>query len=256
MDKSSLLYALPRPVIFAHRGASRYAPENTIASFELAVQQRADAIELDAKLTTDGQVVVFHDQTLERTTSAIGKIGEKSLSELKGLDAGSHFDISYKNERIPTLEEVFEAVGQLTFINVELTNYASPYDRLPERVADLVKKHHLGSRVMTSSFNPVALLKIKRLLPGVPHGLLALEGNSGRWARSWLGTLLGYSALHPEFSDVDEKLVAIAHQRNHRVHTYTVNEGEAMRRLNDIGIDGIFTDDPPLARRMYSREKG
>jgi glycerophosphoryl diester phosphodiesterase len=132
LDKTNLLFDLPRPVIFAHRGASGYAPENTLTAFNLAVQQGSDAIELDVKLTADGQIVVFHDQTLERTTSATGKIGEKTLSELKELDAGSHFDISYLNERIPTLEEVFEAVGQRTSINVELTNYASPYDRLPE----------------------------------------------------------------------------------------------------------------------------
>jgi len=132
LDKSNLLFDLPRPVIFAHRGASRFAPENTLAAFNLAVQQGSDAIELDAKLTADGHIVVFHDQTLERTTSATGKIRERTLSELKGLDAGGHFDISYQNDRIPTLEEVFEAVSQRIFVNVELTNYASPYDRLPE----------------------------------------------------------------------------------------------------------------------------
>lgn len=255
MDKSNQLFALPRPVIFAHRGASRYAPEDTLAAFNLAVQQGADAIELDAKLTADGQIVVFHDQTLERTTSAIGKIGKKTLSELKGLDAGVHFDVSYQNEPIPTLEEVFEAVGQRTFINVELTNYASPYDRLPEEVADLFKRHNLGCWVMTSSFNPVALFKIKRLLPGVPFGLLALEGRAGKWARSWIGSLIGYPALHPKFSDVDEKLVTRAHYYNRRVHPYTVNEAVVMQRLCDWDIDGIFTDDPPLARRIFSRDK-
>ena len=138
MDKSNLIFDLPLPVIFAHRGASRFAPENTLAAFNLAVIQGADAIELDAKLTADGQIVVFHNQTLERTTSAIGKIGEKTLSELKELDASVHFDKIYQNERIPTLEEVFEAVGQRIFISVKLTNYASPNDRLPEKVADLV----------------------------------------------------------------------------------------------------------------------
>jgi glycerophosphoryl diester phosphodiesterase len=254
MGKSNLLFDLPRPVIFAHRGASRFAPENTLVAFELAVQQRADAVELDAKLTADGHIVVFHDETLDRTTSASGKIGEKKLTELKELDAGSYFDSSYRNERIPTLEEVFDAVGQRIFINIELTNYASPYDQLPEKVAELVKKHNLDSRVMTSSFNPFALIKIKRLLPGVPFGLLALEGKSGRWARSWIGTLLNYPALHPAYSDVDNTLVGNAHRQNRRVHPYTVNEVEVMQCLLNWDVDGIFTDDPILARQIFSRD--
>lgn len=230
MDKSYLLFDLPHPVIFTHRGASRFAPENTLAAFNLVVIQGADAIELDAKLTADGQIVVFHNQTLERTTSAIGKIGEKTLSELKELDASVHFDKIYQNERIPTLEEVFEAVCQRIFIHVELTNYASPNDRLPEKVADLVKIHNLGCWVMTSTFNPVALLKIKRLPPGVPFGLLALEGRAGKWARSWIGSNLGCPALHPKFSDVDEKLVTKAHNDNPRVHPDTVKDVEVLQR--------------------------
>ena len=108
---------------------------------------------------------------------------------------------------------------------------------------------------MTSSFNPVALLKIKRLLPGVPFGLLALEGRAGKWARSWIGSNLGCPALHPKFSDVDEKLVTKAHNDSRRVHPYTVNDAEVMQRLYDLEIDGIFTGDPPLARRISSRDK-
>jgi len=108
---------------------------------------------------------------------------------------------------------------------------------------------------MTSSYNPIALFKIKPLLPGVPFGLLALEGRAGKWARSWIGSLLGYPALHPKFSDVDENLVTRAHKYNRRVHPYTVNEAVDMQRLYDLHIDGIFTDDPPLARRIFSRDK-
>lgn len=243
---------LPRPVIIAHRGASAHAPENTLAAFELALRQGADAVELDAKLTADGQVVVFHDQTVDRTTGGKGRVKDLSLAELRKLDAGSHFDCAFRGEPIPTLDEVFKAVGQLTYINVELTNYSSLTDNLPEKVAALVRRHKLTRRVLFSSFNPIALVRIRRLLPDMPIGLLAFSGRKGALARSWIGRWLSYQALHPEVSDVTAALVANAHRRGCRVHVYTVNRSDDMRQLFAFGVDGIFTDDPVLARQALT----
>jgi glycerophosphoryl diester phosphodiesterase len=244
---------LPRPTLFAHRGASAHAPENTLAAFSLAVRQQADAIELDVKLSADGQVVIIHDASVDRTTNGSGQVNAMPLAALKELDAGSHFDIAYRGERIPTLEEYFDAVGRQTFTNIELTNYAQMTDALPERVADLVIRHKIEERVMFSSFNPIALRRIHRRLAQVPVGLLALPGRGGAWARSWLGRwLVPYQALHPEAGDIREGLVRAAHQRNCRVYTYTVNEARQMQRLFGLGVDGIFTDDPVLARLVLS----
>src|SRR6266545_4190320 len=147
-----MLASFPQPVIFAHRGASAHAPENTIASFELALAQGADAIELDVKLSADGHVMVHHDPTVDRTTNGKGKVKDLSLAELKKLDAGSFFAENFHGEKIPTLEEVFEVVGKRTFINVELTNYNTPRDQLVETVCMLVKKCGLEEHVMFSSF--------------------------------------------------------------------------------------------------------
>src|SRR5512143_1463332 len=105
-NNSVTLTSLPQPVVFAHRGASAHAPENTLAAFELALAQDADAIELDVKLTADGQAVVIHDPTLNRTTGSQGSVKNMSLAELKSLDAGSYFSETYRGEKIPTLEEV------------------------------------------------------------------------------------------------------------------------------------------------------
>jgi glycerophosphoryl diester phosphodiesterase len=242
----------PRPAIIAHRGASAYAPENTLASFELALRQGADAVELDAKLTADGHIVVIHDQTVDRTTQGSGKVRELTLAEIRKLDAGSHFDVAFKGEPVPTLEEVFKAVGQLTFINVELTNYASLADNLPDQVAALVRRMKLTRRVFFSSFNPIAILRIRKLLPECPAGLLAGPGVKGAWARSWIGRLLGYQALHPEQDDVTPKLVETAHRRNQPILVWTVNREDKMRQLFDMGVDGIFTDDPARARQVLS----
>lgn len=245
-----MLNQLPRPTFFAHRGASAYAPENTLAAFELALRQGADAIELDAKLTADGQVVVIHDQTVDRTTEGTGRVKDLTLAELRKLDAGSHFDFAFRGELIPTLDEVFKAVGQLAFINVELTNYSSPTDSLPEKVATLVKRHKIARRVMFSSFNPFALIRARRLLPEVPIGLLAIAGRNGAWARSWIGRWLSYQSLHPEMGDASPDLVESVHRHGGRVYVYTVNKAEDMRRLLAMGADGFFTDDPILARQI------
>jgi glycerophosphoryl diester phosphodiesterase len=241
------------PTIFAHRGASAHAPENTLAAFELAIRQEADAFELDAKLSADGQVVVIHDQTVDRTTDGHGEVRKMTLAALKELNAGSYYDVAYQNERIPTLEEVFIEFGRKTLINVELTNYATPADDLPARVVDLVKKHKLEKHILFSSFNPRALRMTHRLLPEVPKGMLSLPGRSGWLTRSWIGRLVvPYEALHPELSDVGAGLVAKVHQKGCRIHVWTVNRPEDMQRLFKLGVDGIFTDDPLLARKILS----
>jgi glycerophosphoryl diester phosphodiesterase len=244
---------LPRPTIYAHRGASAYAPENTLAAFTAAVSQGADAIELDAKLTADGKVVVFHDQTLTRTTGVHGRLADMKLEELRRLDAGSHFDIAYRAEPIPTLDEVLTVVGNQIFINIELTNYAAPTDNLPKKVAELVRQYHLENTVLFSSFNPWALIQVRRLLPQAPIALLCSPGASGWWARSWFGSLLGYNALHPEFEDVNPLLVDRCHQANKRVNVYTVNQASDLKRMFALGVDGVFTDDPLLARKLLKQ---
>ncbi len=244
------MYAdLPRPVIFAHRGASAHAPENTLAAFELAVRQGAPAIELDAMLCASGEVVVIHDDRLERTTNGRGLVRETPLSALRALDAGSSFDAAFAGEHIPTLEAVFERLGGRVLINIELKNYATPADALPERVADLVQRHHLQTKVLFSSFNPLALRRIRARLPDAPIALLTTASKLGRMLNGPLGRLLvPYDALHPERRAVTAALVQAVHRRGGRVHVYTVNSRAEMQRLYALGVDGIFTDDPLIVR--------
>lgn len=242
-----MLTSLPQPIIFAHRGASAYAPENTLAAFELAMEQHADAIELDVKLSSDGQVVVIHDTTVDRTTGSRGRVKELSLANLKALDAGSFFSGNYSGEKIPTLAEVFEAFGMRTFINVELTNYNTPRDGLVEAVCSLVQKFGLQERVMFSSFFASNLTKARALLPGVPRGLLAFNGLLGAWARSFGFAFGRFQALHPNIKDVTPEQVQRVHRLKRRIHVWTVNAADDMRRLFRRNVDGIFTDDPQLA---------
>lgn len=241
---------LPKPAIIAHRGASAYAPENTLAAFKLALQQGADAIELDAKLSADGHVVVIHDKTVDRTTPLHGNVRDFIMADLHKMDAGSHYDVTFRGEPIPTLEEVIKAVGQLTYINVELTNYASPRDSLSDKVAELVKRYKLVPRVFFSSFLIFPLLRIHRLLPEVPISLLLAPGKRGKLSRSLMNRFVPHHNLHLALRDVTGKLVEEVHKQSRKIFVYTVNEETDLRRLFELGVDGVFTDDPLLAQAV------
>lgn len=242
-----MLDSLPQPVIFAHRGASAHAPENTLAAFELALEHGADAIELDVKLSADGTAVVIHDATVDRTTGAHGRVNDLSLAQLRALDAGSSKAANFHGEKIPMLEEVFEAVGRRTFINVELTNYDSLDDHLVETVCMLVRKFNVQDRIMFSSFRASNLNKARGLLPGVPCGLLALTDYRGVWVRSFVFAFGNFQALHPHLENTSLQQVKRVHRLKRRIHVWTVNAEADMRRLFGWGVDGIFTDDPRLA---------
>lgn len=244
--------SLPRPTVFAHRGASAHAPENTLAAFQLAAELGAPAIELDAKLSVDGEVVVIHDQTVDRTTNGTGVVHQLPLAALREFDAGGKFDQKYQGEKIPTLTEVFEAVGHRLFINIEITNYASPFDDLPTKVAELVNQHGLQDQVLFSSFFSLSLRHAHRIAPQVPIGLLIFPGFKGRLANFLFGWLASSQAIHPEASDVSLQLIHHAHRYGRRVHAYTVNDPQVMHRLFAWDIDGIFTDDPSLALQVIA----
>jgi len=227
------------PKIIAHRGASAHAPENTIAAFQLALEQGADGIELDVMLSKDGHLVVIHDNTVDRTTDGKGAVRDMTLEELKSLDAGG-------GQRIPTLEEVLELFGGCFIINIELSNYVSIFNKLPIEAAKMVKNHQLGKSVIMSSFNPFNLPRFHAILPEVDLGLLT-DPNK---AKKWVWRLFNYDALHPHFSDVDQVLVAALHRRNRKVNVWTVDDPQEIRRLAALEVDSIITNDPVAAREV------
>jgi glycerophosphoryl diester phosphodiesterase len=249
----SKLNSYLRPIILGHRGACAYAPENTLEAFQLAFEQGADGIELDAKLSADGEVVVIHDATLDRTTNGHGRVASHSLADLRALEAGSFFSDKFRDARIPTLNEVFESFGKKGLINVELTNYYAGRDDLAEKVCELIKKHALQNHIILSSFFGYNLKKAAKILPDVPRGLLALDGWKGIWARSF-GFMFGdYQALHPNIRDVNRQQIQRVHRLERRVHVWTVNSPEEILRLKELEADGIITDDPQAAVSALAR---
>lgn len=250
-----MLESFSQPMIFAHRGASAYAPENTLASFALAIEQGADAIELDAKISADGHAIVIHDLTTNRTTGEHGNVQDMTLAQLRSLDAGSFFSPKFRGEKIPLLEEVFESFGRRTFINVELSNHDTPDDDLVETVCMLVKRFNLHKRVLFSSFHPRSLAKARALLPEVPRGLLANDGFRAMIIRSFVFYFGEFQALHPYLWTTSPQQIRRVHRMKRRVHVYTVNEEPTLRKIFRWGVDGVFTDDPPLALRVRGATK-
>lgn len=238
------------PLIIAHRGASAFAPENTMAAFRLAKELGADGIELDVMLSADGKLVVIHDQSVERTSNGQGKVNEMSWNELSALDAGSKFDIRFNGEPIPQLEQVFEELGGHFLINVELKNYATPRDQLTEKVIDLIRKMGLNESVVLSSFNARNLLQAENLETRIRRGLLTLPGLPGIPYRSRLGKRYHYDALHPYHKDVNVKMVNRLHTEGKKVNVWTVDKPADLLRMKMLGVDMVICNDPAHAREV------
>ncbi len=225
--------------IIAHRGASVMAPENTMKAFQLALDYEADGIELDVMLTGDNQVVVIHDETVDRTTNGNGRVSEMTLEEIQGLDAG-------EGEKIPTLSQVLDQFAGKLLINIELKNYSSIFDPLPLEVAKILKNHNYLEDILISSFNPFNLPRVKRRIKDVRLGLITQP----QQAQHWIWRLFDYDALHPHYSDVDSVLVSALHARQRGVNVWTVDEPAELKRLVALDIDGIITNDPKRAREV------
>jgi glycerophosphoryl diester phosphodiesterase len=248
-----MLEHFPTPVIFAHRGDLANAPENTLPSFEQAIAKGADGVELDAKLTSDGHVIVIHDSTVDRTTDGKGRVASYTLNAIRKLDAGKWFDVKFSGTKVPLLEEVFETVGKDKLINIELTNYSTPRDGLVVKVCELIKHHNNPKQIIFSSFFSSNLKNVAQILPEIPRGLLAMPGIVGLWSRSF-GFMFGdYQALHPYITNTSREQVQRAHRIKRRVHVWTANSVEEIKQLKEWGVDGIFTDDPQTAVRALER---
>ncbi|MBI3764479.1 MAG: glycerophosphodiester phosphodiesterase [Chloroflexi bacterium] len=250
------LYAAS-PLVLAHRGALRDAPENTLAAFRRAMALGADGVELDVKLTRDGVPIIMHDATADRTTDGTGRIADLTLAELKSLDAGSWFDVEFKGERVPRLDEAFEELGSRAIVNVELTNYATSQDGLEAKVVELIHRHNLSRRVILSSFNPMSIRRVKQLDPSLPTAILTMPGLAIWLRRVWLAPFVPHEARHPERSEVSEAYMRGCRRRRLRVNAWSPAElddkPDEVRRLVALGVDGIICNQPEVVNAVLGR---
>lgn len=243
--------------IWAHRGASGYAPENTMEAFEKAIEMGAEGFELDVQMTKDGELVVTHDEEISRVSDGCGRVVNLSLEELRRLDF-SQPKPGFGRCRIPLLSEVLElARDRGIVVNCELKNSVCPYSGMEERVLALVERLGMNEQIWYSSFNHYSMLHLRQLNPGAKTGLL--YGDSILYEPWYYGLRAGVQALHPDFHTLLlANVVPASHQNGLRIHTWTVNKPENMERMLEIGVDAIITNYPDLAvqaRNQFVPEK-
>ncbi|MGG2198156.1 glycerophosphodiester phosphodiesterase [Paenibacillus validus] len=236
-----------RPLIIGHRGAAGEAPENTLASFELAVRQGADAVELDVHLTADGELVVCHDHTVNRTTDGQGRIDQMTVEQIKRLDAGRWYDERFRGERIPLLSEVFAALPANVMINVEVKCGYS--DKLSGWLAELLAGFGRLETTVVSSFSHKVLYRLKQREPAIRVGLLYVADLVRHSVLAETAGMDVYS-LHPQYQAIGPEDVAEAQRHGLRVYPFTINEPEHLRQAVQAGCSGIITDFPARLKAM------
>ncbi len=257
-------------IIIGHRGAAGHAPEHTVASWDLALDMRADYLEQDLQMTADGHLVVMHDDTLDRTARGEGCRGpviRKTLAELRGCDAGTWFNDSfpdraraaYAEQRIPTLDDVFARYAGRARFYIETKN---PEDApgMEEALIAALTRHDLrprgngDMRVIIQSFSTASLRRVHDLDPDLPLVQLFRARETSGTIRRRLDDYVGLvHGIGPQYEDVDDRLVEEAHRRGFVIHPYTVNDTAVMRALIARRVDGMFTDFPDRLATLLAR---
>jgi len=225
-------------LVIAHRGASSYAPENTIAAFDLALQMGAHHLELDVHLTCDDYLVVIHDDTVDRTTSGAGPVASRTLAELQILDAGAWFGEAFAGSCIPTLAEVLTRYHGRAQLHIELKGHTA---HLPQRTVDLVRAHGMAQHVTFTSFRHTHLQTMQAYAPALPTGWLVGESSDTVIAQAHA---LGCAQLCPHASVVTPGLVEHLHAEGFIVRAWGVANDALMRQVIDAGADGMTVNFP------------
>ena len=231
--------------IFAHRGASAYAPENTVEAFALAMEQGADGIELDVQMTKDGQVVVIHDETIDRVSDGTGAVRDYTLEELKKFHFSNHME-NYENAVIPTLKEVLDLIKSSNMLlNIELKTGIYWYPNLEEKTMELVKEAGMEDRVIYSSFNHYSIKKILEMNPHAECAFLYSDVilNVDKYAKN-----AGVCGLHPAVYHLKMAEFLKEYQESGlKVRVWTVNKKEDMEKFIKADLEAVITNYPDKA---------
>ena len=229
-----------RPFLWAHRGASKNAPENTMAAFAAAVELGVDGLELDIRLSRDGIPVVIHDESLERTTNGRGLVSGASLVQLQQLDAGTWFSPEFTGEPLPTLAEVLSVFSGKLRLNLELKEFSTGVEVLS------LLRQHLGAEIIISSFDYDLLKGLRSLDEALP---LAVLFDNGSWRQAVrFANEISACAFHPADNLVCRRMVTACRKLALPVSVWTVDRTQQARSLLRMGVSGFFTNDPGALR--------
>lgn len=234
--------------ITAHRGSSQKAPENTISAIQAAMEEMADSTEIDVQLTADGVVVLCHDASLKRVAGVNRPVSSMTWDQIQKLDAGSWFSKSYAGEKIPSLEEVLEECRGRMHLNIEIKNMGADSD-LPARVVELIQKAGMEEQCVITSTSLSYLKAVKEIAPQILTGYII----SAAYGNFYSSDAIDFISLR--YSFVDKRLVENVHAQGKGIFAWTVNSKSEIERLMMLGVDGIITDRPVLAREIVYREE-
>lgn len=250
-----------KPYIIAHRGASGQAPENTLSAFEKAIEIGVDMVELDVHLTKDGKVVVIHDEKLDRTTNMTGEIKEMTWDEMKDADAGSWYGEQFKGEKLPTLDDALKQINGRTKVLIEIKNGGDYYPGIEEKTWEVIQANNAQSWCIIQSFSQFAVEHFTELNTGLPVyklvvGNLPLGAFHGD-TKLRFGSIMKYTdfkGVNPNRKFVRKRIIKKLHARGQEIFVWTVNQEEDMKKLVEMGVDGIITNYPDRLRRVLSSE--
>jgi glycerophosphoryl diester phosphodiesterase len=244
------------PIIIAHRGGAKLAPENTLASFKNAIAIGADMIEIDVHFSKDSEIIVIHDKSLDRTTNGTGEIKALTLDEIKKYDAGSWFSEDYKNEKVPTLTEVIQTINGQCKLLIEIKDGDEKYPGLEKKIVETVKEHNAEPWVVVQSFNKNSILRIKEMYPDlITYYLLGRNFNDfyaelSEQVRTGQPVENKFDGIAPHYSALDTKKVDLLHKAGFDIFTFTVNKPADMQNVIELGVDGIITDSPDILKNI------
>lgn len=248
----------------AHRGASGYAPEHTLLSYEEGEDLHGDYIEVDLQMTKDGVLIAMHDEKVDRTTNGTGYVKDMTLAEIKKLDAGSWFNEAYPEKahpefvglKVPTLEEVFQEFGRGARYYIE-TKAPDVYPGMEEELLRVLNKYKMtgqnapSSKVLVQSFSTESLLKMHELNPKVPLIQLISYSRPATITDEQIEDIKEYAiGVGPSYARIDEAYVDKIRDHDLLIHPYTVNAKADMERLLDWGVTGMFTNYPDLLNEV------
>ncbi len=246
------------PLVLAHRGANKQAPQNTLPAFQKAIDCCADGLETDVHLSCDGHIVICHNYTIDETSTGIGLIYEKPLKELKSYDFGSYFSDEFKGITLPTLPELLDLTKNMTLINIEIKPPKTDCD-LVKKVVETIHEYGIVENSIVSCFDPECIRQVKEIDKNVKTGLLYEDDELGReiiaFGVAKYCQQLNANAAHPHRKLITQKEVIELHNLGMAVNPWTVNKEEEIIRFTNWGCDALISDVPDYVRKVLEEMK-
>ncbi len=238
-----------KPVLYGHRGAAFEAPENTIPSFKTAKEIGVYGVEMDLHTTKDNELIVMHDETLDRTTEGKGFIHDYTLEQIRKLDAGIKFGQKWRGTKVPTLKEVFDSIGTDIHYYLEIKQSYKIYPKIEEKILDLIDRYKLKNKVQIISFDFDSLERIRQLDKTIDLGVLFVSRVS--WMID-ISKKINANWVQPSFNLIYKEDVDLAHNNGFKVAAWTVDSELEIKRAASIGVDSITSNNPRFAKAVLA----